>query len=516
MSRWGTLAAVCLAQFVLMLDVTVVIVALPSIAGDLGGSLDSLQLIVDGYALALAALLLNVGALADRIGRRRIFLVGLAWFGVASALCGAANSTTLLVASRALQGVAAAMLFSTGLAMLGAAYAGQDRAKALGAFGAVFGAAVALGPLVGGAILAAADWRWIFYANLPVILAAIAITLRHAPESRDPHPRAIDIPGQLTFTTGIASLVTALIKGAHWGWTSPATLTLFGLALTSLGLFWLIQARSRAPMFDLALLRNPTFSGAAFAAFATSASLFGMFVYLTAWFQRVQGIDGLHAGLRLMPVTILAFVAAAAAGRLSDRVSPRTILVLALSSSTVGLLQLTTLSAGDQWTIILPGLVLCGLGFGLANPTVAAVTLAVAPPERAATATGMNSTFRQVGVAAGVAALGAVFDSALTEPARTSLTSLSTTGDASALHGAFTTGLDRVFTAGAAIAFAGAIAAGLLVRRVPATPPRTSPSADPAATSVELRDADRVSRHDGSEQRDRLPGAADDLDATRP
>ncbi|WP_249011227.1 MFS transporter [Conexibacter sp. DBS9H8] len=462
--RWGTLAAVCLAQLVLMLDVTVVIVALPSVAGYLGGSLSSLQLIIDGYALTLAALLLNVGALADRIGHRRVFLAGLAWFGAASALCGAAPSATLLVAARALQGIAAAMLFSTGLAMLGAAYTGTDRAKALGAFGAVFGAAVALGPLVGGAILEIGSWRWIFYANLPVIAVAIGITIRYASESTDPNPRGLDLPGQVAFTVAIAALVTALIKGPDWGWSSPVTLGLAALAVISLGLFWAIETRSRAPMFDLGLLRNRTFTGAACAAFATSASLFGMFVYLTAWFQRVQRLDGLHAGLRLLPVTIVAFVAAA---RSSSRISPRIVLALALSSSTAGLLQMTTLAPTDQWTVILPGLVLCGLGFGLANPTVAAVTLTVAPPDRAATAVGMNSTFRQVGVASGVAALGAVFNTALDRAGHATRVPLIGSHPLPGLQKVFTTGLGRVFVAGAAIAFLGALAAGTLVRRSP-------------------------------------------------
>lgn len=465
--RWGTLAAVCLAQLVLMLDVTVVIVALPNIAADLGGSLDAVQLVVDGYALALAALLLNVGALADRVGRRRVFLAGLALFGVASVLCGAAPSVGLLVAARALQGVGGAMLFSTGLAMLGAVYTGRDRATALGAFGAVFGAAVALGPLVGGAILEGASWRWIFLANVPVVAVAVLVTVRHVPESHDPRPRRPDVPGQLAFTTAVSTLVIALIKGTDWGWGSPAVVALLAAAALSLTLFAVVETRSREPMFDLALLRDRSFSGAAFAAFAVSASLFGMFVYLIVAYQRIDGVDGLHAGVRLLPVTVCGFVAAAAAGRLSSRLPPRGVLVVALVSIVAGLLELTAMAPGSSWTIGLPGLVLCGLGFGLANPTVASVTLLVAPPERAATAIGMNSTFRQVGVAAGVAGLGAVFDSALPERVRAAAT---TTGalDPAALHAAqvaFSTALDRVFLVGAAVAGLGALAAGLITVR---------------------------------------------------
>lgn len=459
--RWGTLVAVCLAQLVLMLDVTVVIVALPSINSDLGGSLDSSQLIIDGYALALAALLLNVGALADRIGHRRVFLAGLIWFAITSALCGAAPSTGLLVASRALQGVAAAMLFATGLAMLGAAYQGADRARAMGAFGAVFGAAVALGPLVGGVALELANWRWIFFANLPVVGIAIVIAARHASESRDPDPRGVDPAGQLTFAAAITALVIALIKGAQWGWSSGPTVGLLTLAATSLIAFWIVERRHPKPMFDLVLLRNKTFAGAAIAAFATSASLFGMFVFLTAWFQQIDGASSLHTGLRLLPVTIVAFLAAAIAGRFSDRLSPRSVLVVSLFCTATGLLQMITLSAGDNWTVVLPGLALCGLGFGLANPTVAAVTLRVSPPERMATAIGMNSTFRQVGVATGVAALGAVFESSLPD----GLLTLAQSQDPTLLADAATTGLDRVFAASAMIALAGAVAAAVLIDR---------------------------------------------------
>lgn len=463
--RWGPLAAVCLAQLLLMLDVTIVIVALPDIASDLSGDLQSMQLIIDVYALMLAALLLNTGALADRVGRRRVFVAGLLVFGAASALCGVAGSPTGLIAARGLQGVGGAMLFSTGLAILGASYAGPDRAKALGAFGAVFGAAVALGPLVGGAILEIGDWRWIFWVNLPVVAFAVVVARRHVQETRDPSPRPVDWPGQVTFTVGIAALVIALVQAGDWGWAAPSTTALFVVAALALIAFVEVERRQPQPMFDLGLLRERSFAGSALAAFATSASLFGMFVYLTLWFQRVEGMDGLEAGLRLLPVTVVAFVAAAGAGRVSDAVSPRLVLAIALGATATGLVQMTALSPGDPWTVALPGLTLCGLGFGLANPTVAAVTLAVAPADRAATATGMNSTFRQVGVASGVAALGAIFDHALGDVEAIGAVAGSASPSASAaMQNAYGLALDRVFLTGSAVAAAGAILAFLLVR----------------------------------------------------
>lgn len=486
--RWGPLAAVCLAQMLLMLDVTIVIVALPDIAQDLSGDLQSMQLIIDIYALMLAALLLNTGALADRVGRRRVFVAGLLVFGAASALCGLAGSPTALIVARGIQGIGGAMLFSTGLAILGASYSGADRAKALGAFGAVFGAAVALGPLVGGAIIELADWRWIFFVNLPVVVLAIVVARRHVQETRDPSPRPVDWPGQVTFTIGIAALVVALIQCGEWGWQATSTLVLFGLAAAALLAFVVVERRQAEPMFDLDLLRERSFAGSAAAAFATSASLFGMFVYLTLWFQRVEGMDGLEAGLRLLPVTIVAFLAAAGAGRVSGAVPPRLVLTVALGATSAGLLQMTALDPGSSWTIALPGLVLCGLGFGLANPTVAAVTLAVAPADRAATATGMNSTFRQVGVASGVAGLGAIFDHALGDVETVRALSAGTSPLVSAaVQDAYGVALDRVFLTGSAIAAAGALLAFVLVRGGGPTPVRSEPAGPdtPVASLVE-------------------------------
>lgn len=458
--RWGPLAAVCLAQLLLMLDVTIVIVALPIIGADLGASLGGLQWTIDVYALTLAALLLNAGSVADRVGRRRVFLGGLAVFGVASVACGLAWDPGSLIAARAVQGIGGAMLFATGLAILGAQYVGPQRAVALGVFGAVFGAAVALGPLVGGAVIELVSWRWIFLANVPVVIAAALVAVRYVQETRDPQPRPVDWAGQVTFTVGITGLLAGLIEGGQWGWTSAGVLGLFAVAAVSLTTFVWTQHRQARPMFELALLRDRSFAGAAVAAFATSASLFGMFVYLTLWFQRVLGMSGLEAGVRLLPVTIVAFLAAAAAGRFSGRVAPRLVLGVALTATSLGLLQMTMLDAGTSWTVAFPGLVLCGLGFGLANPTVASVTLAVAPPRLAATATGMNSTFRQVGVASGVAALGAIFDHALDQDHGT------LTGAAlqTAIAQDYSTGLDRVFIVSACIAAAGAALSIALVR----------------------------------------------------
>jgi EmrB/QacA subfamily drug resistance transporter len=469
--RSWVLGAVCLGQFMLMVDITIILVALPDLGSDLGTSFSDVQWIVDAYALTLAAFLLNTGAIADRVGRRRIFVTGLVIFGMASALCGAATSPEMLIASRALQGLGGAMLFATCLAIIGVEFTGRDRAKALGIFGAVFGAAVAVGPLIGGLLIDVAGWRWIFFVNVPIAAGTILVALRSIREHRDPNPRSVDLPGQILFAGGIVLLITPLVKGEEWGWTSVTTLGLLSAAVVALLMFAVVERIQARPMFDLELLRERSFAGASLAAFATSASLFGMFVYLTFYFQAIDGLTPLEAGLRFTPVTVLAFVIAAVAGTVSDRVSPRLVLSGALLCSAGGLASLTVLDGGDSWAVLLPGLALCGIGFGAANPTVAAVTLAVAAPDRAATATGMNSTFRQVGIAAGVAALGAIFHHAIVSSlgATATLTVLSATTSATPDSGgaatrAYVEALHQVFLVSAAVAALGAFATLILVR----------------------------------------------------
>jgi EmrB/QacA subfamily drug resistance transporter len=467
--RWGALAAVCLGQFMLMVDITIVLVALPDVSRDLGTSFEDVQWIVDAYALALAAFLLNAGALADRIGRRRVFTVGLILFGVASVVCGLAGSPETLIAARALQGLGGAVLLATALAIIGHEFPGRDRATALAVFGAVFGSAIAVGPLLAGALIELAGWRAIFFVNVPLALLAIVLTARFVRESRDPDPRPLDLPGQLLFTLGIVMLIGAFVRGQQWGWSSPELLALASGAVATLAVFTVVEYLRRRPMFDLSLLRERSFAGASVAAFATSASLFGMFVYLTFYFQAVEHLSPLSTGVRFLPVTIVALIAAAAAGRLSGSVAPRVMLGGALTCSTLGLAQMTMLADGGEWTVILPGLILCGVGFGVANPTVAAVTLAVTSPSRVGTATGMNSTFRQVGIAAGVAGLGALFHLRITDSlgpdGAKSLSEASSTlgvaGMSAVTEGrfaaAFVDGLHSVFIVSAAIAALGAI-----------------------------------------------------------
>src|SRR3954452_16405188 len=329
-NRWWTLGAVCVATFMLLLDVTIVNVALPDIQKDLGSSFQDLQWVVDAYALTLAAFLLTAGSLADRVGRRRVFVAGLALFTVASGLCGLSTSPTALNLSRALQGVGGAAMFATSLALLAAAFTGRERGTALGVWGATTGASVAVGPLVGGVLVEHVSWQSIFFVNLPIGLAAIAVTLRMVGESRAPDPDPIDWGGLITFSAGLFALVFALVRGNSEGWGSAQIVGLLVAACVPLVAFVAIEARRARPMLDLALFRKPTFVGASIVAFTLSASIFAMFLYLTLFLQNLLGYSPLEAGLRFLPITVLSFFCAALSGNLTERVPVRLLLGLGL------------------------------------------------------------------------------------------------------------------------------------------------------------------------------------------
>jgi EmrB/QacA subfamily drug resistance transporter len=412
--RWWTLGAVCVATFMLLLDVTIVNVALPDIQRDLGSSFQDLQWVVDAYALTLAAFLLTAGSLADRLGRRRVFVAGLALFTVASLLCGLSTTPTQLNVARALQGIGGAGMFATSLALLAAAFSGRERGTALGVWGATTGASVAVGPLVGGVLVEHISWQSIFYVNLPIGLAAIAVTLRMVSESKDPDPAPIDWAGLITFSAALFALVFALVRGNAEGWGSPMIVALLIGSVVLLVVFVLVERRQRRPMLDLTLFRKPAFVGAAIVAFALSGSIFAMFLYLTLFMQNILGYSPLEAGLRFLPVTVLSFFFAALSGNLTERVPVRYLLGLGLGLVGVGLLLMSGLDADSGWTALLPGFLLCGAGVGLTNPAIASTAVGVVDPRRAGMASGVNSTFRQVGIATGIAGLGAIFQSVVT------------------------------------------------------------------------------------------------------
>jgi EmrB/QacA subfamily drug resistance transporter len=407
--RWLTLAVVCTATFMLLLDITIVNIALPDIRRDLGASFTELQWVIDAYALSLAALMLTAGSLADLVGRRRVFAVGLALFTVASLLCGLASTPLLLDLARALQGVGGAAMFATSLALIAQTFHGADRAVAFGIWGATVGAAVAIGPLVGGALTETLGWESIFFVNVPIGIAAIAIALRVLVESRDPHARGVDWAGVFSFSAALFLLVFALVRGNAEGWGSPLIVSMLAGAAVLLAVFLAVERGQERPMLDLKLFRKPAFAGASIAAFALSASMFSMFLYLTLYLQNTLGMEPLEAGLRFLPITVVSFFAAAASGRLAAVVPFRVLFGAGLLLVGVGLLLMGGLTADSEWTALLPGFVAAGAGVGLVNPAIASTAVGVVPLERSGMGAGISNTFRQVGIATGIAGLGALF-----------------------------------------------------------------------------------------------------------
>ncbi len=408
--RWWTLIAVSTATFMLLLDITVVNVALPSIREDLDASFTDLQWVVDAYAVALAALVLTAGSLADRLGRRRVFNAGLAIFTAASLLCALAPDATFLNVSRALQGIGGAAMFAVSLALIAQEFpAGRERGVAMGMYGASIGVAVAVGPLVGGALTDGLGWESIFLLNVPVGAAAIAVTAVKVRESRDPHANRVDWAGVATFSTALLLLVLALVRGNDEGWGSTLIVALLAGAAAALAAFIAIERRVREPMLPLGLFRRPAFTGVQIAAFAVSGSIFALFLYVTLYLQNYLGLSPFEAGLRYLPITLASFVAAPIAGALLSRVPARVLLSIGLAGVGVGLLLMGGIEAGAEWTTILGGGLVAGAAVGLINPVIADVAVSVVPTRQSGMAAGINDTFRQVGVAVGIAVWGAIF-----------------------------------------------------------------------------------------------------------
>ena len=409
--KWWTLVLISIATFMLLLDITVVNVALPDIQRELGASLSSLQWVVDAYSLMLAACLLTAGSLGDRLGRRRVFTIGFAIFTGASFLCGISGDATLLNLARGLQGVGGAAMFATSLALIGQEFHGKDRAMAFGVWGATIGGAVAIGPLVGGLITEHLGWEWIFFVNVPIGAAAIFLTERKLANVAAQDPERIDLPGLATFSLALFLLILGLIRGNPDGWTSaPILASLIGAAVLMVA-FVAIEARSTHPMLDLQLFRNGAFNGVSAVAFGLSGGMFAMFLYLTIYIQGVLGFSPLEAGLRFLPLTVLSFVASPIAGVLSHRIPIRVLLGAGLGLVGTGLLLMRGVGPESEWTELLAGFLVAGVGIGIANPGIGQAAIAVVPVEKAGMGSGINTTFRQVGIATGVAGLGAIFQS---------------------------------------------------------------------------------------------------------
>ncbi|HEY5398999.1 MAG TPA: MFS transporter, partial [Trebonia sp.] len=411
--KWWTLIAVCAGIFMLLLDVTIVIVAQPSIQSGLHASFSDVQWTLDAYALTLASLLLTSGSLADRYGRKLLFTIGLVVFTVGSLLCGVAVNPLMLILSRSGQGIGGAIMMATSLALLGNSFRGRERGVAFGIWGAVVGISSALGPVLGGVITTEWDWRGIFLVNIPVGVFALIVTVWRVEESRSPDATRPDWAGFVLLTLGLVTFVYGLIRAGETTWSDTGVIACLAAGVVLLALFLVVESRVAHPMFDLSLLRVPTFAGGSIAAFAMNGSLYAVLLYFVIYLQDVLGYSALGTGLRVAILSLAQLVTSVIAGRVSERVPTRWLIGPGLLLVGIGLLVMTGLNGLSDWTHLIPGFIVGGLGAGLVNPPLASTAIGVVPPAKAGMASGVNSTFRQIGIAAGIAALGSIFVSSI-------------------------------------------------------------------------------------------------------
>ncbi|GAA1780009.1 MFS transporter [Nocardioides hankookensis] len=461
--RWWTLVAVCTGVFMLLLDVTIVNVALPDIQSQFDASLSGLQWVIDAYALSLAALLLTAGSLADIYGRRKVFVIGTALFTIGSLLCGIAPSIEFLAIARAGQGIGGAAMFATSLAILGTTYTGKDRGVAFGAFGATTGVAVAIGPVLGGILTSGLSWRWIFFVNLPICLVAMFISMTRVQESRNPYAGRPDWVGFATFSSALGLLVFGLIEAGKDGWGDTTVVTSLVVSGVLLAAFVVSQLLQKDPMFDLTLLKKPTFTAGLLAAFGVSASIFSLLTYIVIYLQNVLGYSAVETGVRLLFLSAATFVASAVTGRFMDHVPTKWLIGPGFLVLGVGLLLVIGIDPGSSWTHLVPGLIVSGVGVGMINPPLVSTAVGVVAPARAGMASGVNSTFRQVGIATGIAALGSIFSHQVAAGLQDKLAGTPVAGQS-----------DQI---------ADAVTGGQVARVIEAAPPAVRPTLVDAATS---------------------------------
>jgi EmrB/QacA subfamily drug resistance transporter len=402
------------------------------------------------------------------LGRKRVFLTAIALFTAASAACGAASSPLFLIIARGAQGIGGAGMFAVSLAIISQEFHGRERGTAFGIWGATVGIAVAIGPLVGGALTTYAGWRWIFFINVPIGVAVVAGGLRELNETRNEEHGGLDLPGLVTLTSGLFALVIALFRGSDWGWSSGRIVGLFAAAAVLLVAFGLIEVRRVAPMFDFSLFRVPTFTGAQITAFTISSGMFAQFLFLALYLESVVGYSAVKTGVIFLPLSLVSFVVAPLAGRLSARFPVRIFLGGGLAVVGVSLLLMHGLTLSSTASALIPGFVVGGIGIGLVNAPLAATAVSVVEPRRAGMASGINNTFRQVGIATGIAALGAIFQSRIgSSLGNPQAAQAIASGDVHAAAGgqmAFISGMNSILLVAAFALFAGAILAFLLIR----------------------------------------------------
>jgi EmrB/QacA subfamily drug resistance transporter len=448
--RWWTLGAVAFGLFMIMLDNTVVNVALPAIQRDLGVGLSELQWIVTGYALTFAALMLTGGKLADHYGRRLIFVVGLAIFTLASLGCGLAESGDVLIEARVVQGVGAALMNPATLSIISATFPPEQRGMAIGIWAGVSALALAIGPLVGGLLTDHLDWSWIFFVNVPVGILAVAASFLVIEESRDTsEERRLDLPGQLAGGLGLFALTYGLIEANTYGWTSARILGAFAVAAAALALFLWLERVQRVPMLDLGLFRNGTFAGANAVILLVALAMFGVFFFVSLYMQNILGFSAVETGAAFLPMTVLIILVAPLAGKTSDRIGSRWLMTTGMVLIGLQLLYLSRLGVDETFWDLLPGLLVGGVGMALVMTPSAAAAVRSVPVDQAGVGSAVLNAFRQVGGSLGIAVMGAIIAAEI--------------GDRRSPE-AFVDGFSTALLVAALIAFAGAAVAFATVR----------------------------------------------------
>ena len=407
--RWWTLGALAFALFMIMLDNTVVNVALPSIQRDLGIGLSELEWTVNAYALTFAVLMLTGGKLADFFGRRRVFLLGLVLFTLSSLACGLATSGGTLIGARTLQGVGAALMLPATLSIISATFPARQRGLAIGIWAGVSAMALAIGPLIGGLITEHIDWSWIFFVNVPIGILGLLVGRVVIEESRDTSSdQRLDLPGLLASGVGLFALTFALIEANAYGWTDPVILGLFVLSALSLAAFVLLERHQRSPLLDLSLFRSSTFAGANVVALLVTLAMFGVFFFMSIYMQNILGYSATKTGAAFLPMTILIILIAPIAGRSSDRIGSRALMTAGMLCLAASLAIFSRLGLDSTFWDIFPGLIVGGFGVALVMTPMTAAALGSVPVEKSGVGSGVLNTFRQVGGALGIAVMGAI------------------------------------------------------------------------------------------------------------
>ena len=457
--KWWTLAAVAFGLFMIMLDNTVVNVALPSIERDLHVSIESLEWIVTAYALTFAALLITGGKLGDLYGRKLIFIIGIGIFTLSSLACGFAPNAGFLIGARMVQGVGAALMNPASLSIITATFPPRERGQAIGIWAGVSAMALAIGPLVGGVIVDTINWNWIFFINVPVGIVGIVVSWFVITESRDmSREQSIDLPGLVTSSLGLFALTYALIEGNQRGWTSVEILSLFAAAVVLLVAFVVVEYRQRLPMLDLSLFKSGTFTGANTVAMLVSLGMFGVFFFVSLYVQNILGYSAIQAGAIFLPMTILIILIAPIAGKASDRIGSRWLMGAGMTIVGISLLLYQRVGLHSTFWTLLPSLLLGGAGMALTMSPMTAAAMSSVPVDKAGVGSGVLNSFRQMGGSLGIAIMGAIVASYLTAPAHSPQAAQQ-----------FVSGLHAALLVSAVITFAAAGVAIALVRSVPQT-----------------------------------------------